>query len=131
MTYTKPSEWLASLDSHTLYPANMLTEIPGVTVLFDQVPGPAGGPIAALYRNDHQGSPVRTSLESLATVAKHPGKAGVTLNPDFDPTELVFSGFYIAGRLATLFLGTSPGGAKLGRGSAFRADLEALAAAGF
>ena len=130
MAQQRLSDWLNELDSHVIYPASLLTEIPGVVTRFETVKGPAGGPVAILARADGQGAPVRLSLETLGAMAAHPGPAGVTLNPGHELTELSFAGFYLASRLAVLFIGTSPGAAKLGRGSAFRADVAGLAAAG-
>lgn len=59
------------------------------------------------------------------------GPKGVTLGSDVDRSKLAVAGYGLASMLARQLAGEAPGDSKLGRGFAFRANMEALRQAGF
>lgn len=103
--YSKPSEFLESLDSHGIYGVGAFDECE-----FDTSSIPTQSP------------------ESMRREIIARGVGG-TIN--MDAGEDMFSGWKAAGALAKQFLGSDPGASYQGRGFAFRASLEGLKQAGY
>jgi hypothetical protein len=102
--YSKPSELLADMDSHSIQNAKMLEECQ-----FDTSMVPT------------------FSMKETEANMKARGLGGWI---EGKPEDRLIYGWTTAAALARQFLGNAPGSAFMGRGSSFRADLAALEKAG-
>lgn len=107
MKYTKPSELLDAMDSHSIVNARILDECDFETRMI----------------------PRFTEAEVKSMIAER--GLGGTLRPLGDPAgERLLNGWTTAEALARAFLGDDPGAKYQGRGSIFRACRTALVEAG-
>ena len=110
----KPSEWLSTLNSHSIYTANGVQEDFEKSVDFPVEVGVGELPLWPI----HSVSATRQAIEER-------GIGGY-----IDDGGDVAYGYEIARAVEKRFLGTDNGGRYQGRGSQFRAAIEALQSAG-
>lgn len=101
--YANPAEWLAELNSHSIYSATILNEL-------------------AQWDIDLRFAPVQTGRQ----VVKEIKDRGVGGHYNGKPTDENVSGFAVAEWLCRQVTGDSPGDRYYGRGTAFRANLAHL-----
>lgn len=118
MTYpiASAAAWLGDLDSHTIYGSEKLRSAP-VEVKIE-------GHTAILKTGGREERMHLSTYEEEIESIKARGLGGSL--SDEARTELLFTGWQVASHLCELLLGDDPGAMYLGRGSAFRACLDAL-----
>ena len=130
----KISQWLSeNIDSHGIYDVSILDDLPAPvryvpeTDMIERMSEGKSRPIARIALG---GRPVR-SMRQTSGAEETGDPKGAWLPRSIDESSIVFGGYALSSRLDTILTGEDAGVRFFGRGSAHRACITHLSAAGF